>query len=99
MARPPAADPGCRFAFRTLPDRLNRDSTTWWYDLEPHGGGTVLTHSFEIHAVPRFPVSVIFRLFLRHHGDMRPQVRARLERIRDIAERNAGTRRLTTREG
>jgi uncharacterized protein YndB with AHSA1/START domain len=81
-----AADPGRELTFRTLPDRLNRDSTTWRYRLEPDGDGTLLTESYEIHRLPRFPVSVLFRLFLRHHADMRPQMRETLEGIKSVAE-------------
>lgn len=81
-----AADPGREFAFRTLPDWLNRDSTTWRYLLEPDGGGTRVTESYEIHRLPGFPVNVVFRLFLRHHADMRPHMSKTLERIKAVAE-------------
>jgi Polyketide cyclase / dehydrase and lipid transport len=83
-ATPPAA-----FAFRTLPDGFNKDSTTWRYDLVPGDGVTRLVHSYEITALPRFPVSWIMRLFLRHHADMRPQMEESLERIKKLAETSA----------
>lgn len=80
------AEPGREFAFRTVPDRINRDSTTWRYRFEPDGDGTLLTESYEIHRLPQFPVSVVLRLFLRHHADMRPHMRETLERIKTVAE-------------
>ncbi len=85
------ADPGREFAFRTLPDRLNKDSTTWRYRLVPDGAETRLQHSYEIHALPRFPVSWIMTLFLRHHADMRPQITESLKRIKTLAETEAST--------
>ncbi len=84
------ADPGRELAFRTLPDRLNRDSTTWRYRLEPDGDGTRVTESYEIHRLPGFPVSLFLRLFLRHHADMRPHMARSLDRIKAIAEAGAG---------
>ena len=83
------ATPGVEFAFRTLPDRFNKDSTTWRYQLIPEGSNTRLVHSYEIHALPRFPVSWIMRLFLRHHADMRPQMQESLERIKILADDGA----------
>jgi uncharacterized protein YndB with AHSA1/START domain len=81
-----AAEPGREFAFRTLPDRFNRDSTTWRYRFEPGVHGTRVIESYEIHDLPGFPVNVLFRLFLRHHADMRPHMRETLERIKTVAE-------------
>jgi hypothetical protein len=74
------------FAFRTLPDVLNKDSTTWRYRLFPDHSGTRLVHSYEINELPRFPVSWIMRLFLRHHADMRPHMNESLQRIKTLAE-------------
>lgn len=89
------AEPGREFAFRTVPDWLNRDSTTWRYHLEPDGDGTRLSESYEIHRLPGFPVSVVFRTLLRHHGDMRPHMIETLERIKAVAESSNGSREGT----
>lgn len=86
-----AAEPGREFAWRTLPSGLNRDSTIWRYELVPDAGGTRVTHSYRVDAPPRFPISVVMRLFLRHHADMRPQMRTSLERITAIVERESGS--------
>lgn len=83
------AEPGREFAFRTLPDRFNRDSTTWRYQFEPDGDGTLVTEAYEIHELPGFPISIIVRLFVRHHADMRPHMRQTLERIKVIVETEA----------
>ncbi len=37
-----------------------RDSTTWRYDLEPVDGGTRVTHSYEITALPVRPIRAVF---------------------------------------
>lgn len=81
-----AAEPGRKFAFRTIPDRLTRDSTTWRYRLTSDGDGTLVTQSYEINRMPGFPVNLVMRTLLRHHGDMRPQMTETLERIKAIAE-------------
>lgn len=77
------ADPGRAFAFRTLPTVLVPDSTTWRYDLEPVEGGTRVTHSYAItEPLPR-PLRALAGLLLPQHRDMRPQMRANLEVLRD----------------
>jgi len=81
-----SADPSREFTFRTLTDRFNKDSTTWRYTLECEDGQTRLRHSYEIHALPKFPVSWIMPLLLRHHADMRPQMAETVERIKTVAE-------------
>jgi Polyketide cyclase / dehydrase and lipid transport len=81
-----AAEPGRAFAFRTLPERLDmsrRDSTTWRYDLEPVDGGTRVRHSYEITLPPPAPLRALYGVLLPHHRDMRPQMRANLEVLRD----------------
>ncbi|MGQ0805272.1 MAG: SRPBCC family protein [Actinomycetota bacterium] len=84
-----AAHPDREFGWRTLPDRFNKDSTTWRYRLAAEDGGTRLTQTYAIAALPRFPVNVVMRLFLRHHADMRPHMRQSLERIKATAEAEA----------
>lgn len=84
-----AADPGREFAFRTVTDRLNKDSTTWRFRLTPDGAGTRVHHSYEIHELPAFPVSWIMALLLRHHADMRPQMAESLEALKALTEAEA----------
>lgn len=91
-----AAEPARELAFRTLPDWFNRDSTTWRYLLEPAGDGTLITESYEIHRVPAFPVSVLQRLFLRHHADMRPHMEQTLERIASLLEVESGSTKVAS---
>lgn len=77
-----AADPARAFALRTVPERLDlsrRDSTTWRYDLEPVDGGTRVTHSYEITWLSLPPMRALFP----HHRDMRRQMLANLEALRD----------------
>ena len=95
-----AAEPGRRFAFRTLPERLDvsrADSTTWAYDLEPCEGGTRVRHSYEITKLPLAPFRAVFGAMMPHHKDMRPSMGFTLERLeeqvvsrRDAAPRVAG---------
>lgn len=81
------AEPGRAFAFRTLPERIDvtrRDSTTWRYDLEPVDGGTRVTHSYEITALPLRPMRALYGVLLPQHRDMRPQMQANLEALNDL---------------
>ena len=80
------AEPGRAFAFRTLPERLDvtrRDSTTWRYELAAADGGTRVTHSYEITQPPLRPLRAVFGVLLPQHRDMRPQMQANLEALRD----------------
>lgn len=84
-----SAEPDREIAWRTMPDRMNKDSTTWRFVLEPDDGGTLITQSYEIHEPPHFPVNVVMSTLLRHHADMRPAMRESLERIRGVVERSS----------
>jgi hypothetical protein len=80
------ADLGRAFVFRTLPERLDpsrRDSTTWSYLLEPVDGGTRVTHAYEITRMPLRPFRALFGVLLPHHRDMRPQMQANLDALRE----------------
>jgi hypothetical protein len=83
------AVPGRSFAFRTLPERdpTRRDSTTWAYRLRPNGTGTVLTHSYEITAMPLPPVRALYGVLLPQHRDMRPQMLESLRTLKTLLER------------
>jgi len=77
------AEPGRTFAYRTVPTPVVPDSTTWRYDLEPADGGTLVTHSYEItRPLPR-PLRALTGALLPQHRDMRPQMQANLEALRD----------------
>lgn len=72
------AEPGRRFAFRTLPERLDpsrADSTTWRYERSPHPEGTLVRHSYEITRFPRRPFMGLYGVLLPQHKDMRPAMR------------------------
>lgn len=80
------AERGREFAFRTLPERRDpsrRDSTTWRYELEAVPGGTRVRHSFDITVLPLAPFRWLYGLLLPHHRDVRPQVLANLQALRD----------------
>lgn len=81
-----AATPGREFAFRTVPDRMKRDSTTWRFRLDAEGDHTLVTQSYEVEVLPGFFVNVVMRLFLRHHADMRPHMRQTLDRLKALVE-------------
>lgn len=69
------AEPGRRFAFRTVPERFDlsrADSTTWQYELIPQAEGTLVRHSYEITRFPRQPFKALYSALLPQHKDMRP---------------------------
>ena len=82
-----AATPGREFAFDT-----RGSATRWAYRFEPDGDGTLVTES----RVPTGPRPLGARLFtalllggVEHHDEeLRDGMRASLERLRNIAERN-----------
>lgn len=72
-----AADPGVEFAFRTIPERIDRtrhDSTTWSYTFRPEGRGTLVTHSYQITVLPARPLIWLYSRLFPHHTDMRPHM-------------------------
>lgn len=80
------ADPGRRFAFRTVPERFDpsrADSTTWRYELIPVDGRTLVRHSYEITQMPRAPFKALYGVLLPQHRDMRPAMRLTLQRLAD----------------
>ena len=84
-----ALDPGVRFAFRTVPERIDlsrRDSTTWSYTFAPDGDGTRVTHSYEITMLPSQPFRSLYGWVLPHHRDMRPQMAETLEALKKSLE-------------
>jgi hypothetical protein len=79
------AVPGVRFAFRTVPQRLDlsrRDSTTWVFEFDPAEGGTRVTHRYEITMLPLAPFRALYGRLLPHHRDMRPQMLETVEKLR-----------------
>lgn len=81
-----SAVPGKEFAFRTVPDLINRDSTTWRYTIEPQRGGTLLVESFEIHQLPGLLVRVASRLLGDRPADITPHLRISLAHIKALVE-------------
>lgn len=82
-----AADPGAEFAFRTIPERIDRtrhDSTTWSYTFTPEHQGTRVTHSYRITELPARPLVWFYSRAFPQHTDMRPQMRHNLETLRRI---------------
>jgi hypothetical protein len=80
------ADPGRRFAFRTVPERIDptrADSTLWSYDLQPDGDGSLVTHAYRITKPPLQPLRWLYGIILPHHRDMRPHLQYTLEVLRD----------------
>ena len=78
------AQPERRFAFRTVPERIDltrADSTTWRYELLPRADGTLVRHSYEITRLPRQPLKALYGVLLPQHKDMRPAMRYTLHRL------------------
>lgn len=86
-----AAEPGREFAFRTVPDRLAPDSTTWTFRPEPIAGGTRLTLAYLITRPLPANRERLALLLLPHHRDRRPDLIASLDRLAEAVEgRRAG---------
>lgn len=84
-----ASDPGSRFVFRTVPERVDpsrRDSTTWSYTFVAEGEGTRVTHSYEITMFPSRPFRALYGWMLPHHRDMRPQMAETLAALKEALE-------------
>jgi hypothetical protein len=87
------AEPGRRFAFRTVPERWDKtraDSTIWGYSIEPEGTGCVVTHDYRIvkwSPIPGF--RTLLALLFPHHRDMRPHLAHTLRVLKDELERTA----------
>jgi hemerythrin-like domain-containing protein len=78
------AEPGVAFAFRTIPERIDRtrhDSTTWSYTFTPEDHGTLVTHSYRITVLPPRPLVWLYARLFPHHTDMRPQMLQNLEAL------------------
>lgn len=87
------AEPGRRFAFRTVPERFDpsrMDSTSWSYALEPEGDGTRVTHAYQIVRMPSLPFRILYGLLLPHHRDMRPSMQRTLEALKGTLEAPSG---------
>jgi uncharacterized protein YndB with AHSA1/START domain len=80
-----AADPGREFAFTTLTDFINADSTNWRYRFEPENGGTAVTESYEVTKTPRLIIRVISAIAGRPH-EMVPHMNQTLARLKAVAE-------------
>jgi hypothetical protein len=83
------ADPGRAFAFRTVPERLDKtrsDSTIWSYRFEPEGDGTRVTHTYDIVKTPAKVLMAIYGRLLPQHKDMRPQMSETLANLKRLLE-------------
>jgi hypothetical protein len=79
------AEPGRKFSFRTVPERLDpmrADSATWSYLLVPEGPGTRVTHAYRITKWPVGPFKWLYGRVFPQHRDMRPQMTQTLEALR-----------------
>ncbi|MFQ5875950.1 MAG: SRPBCC family protein [Dehalococcoidia bacterium] len=85
-----SAVPGKEFAFTTLKDFINTDSTTWRYVFQPTGGGTLVTESYTVWAFPSLTIRIISSLARRPH-DMRPHMASTLQRLKAAAEHQVAT--------
>lgn len=83
------ADPGHRFAFRTVPERIDlsrSDSTLWVTEIEPDGAKSLVTHHYRIEKLPIPPLRWLYGQLMPHHRDMRPQMQQTLAALRKEIE-------------
>jgi len=79
------ADRGRRFAFRTVPERIDftrHDSTIWGYTIAPREGGVVVTHDYRVVRMPVPGFRHLLALMFPHHRDMRPHLEHTLRALR-----------------
>lgn len=85
-----AADPGRRFSFET-----KQSGARWTYELEPDGGGTLVTERRELFKARPLVAKVFTQVLLGgedgHSGELRDGMRQTLERVKAIAEGGAVT--------
>ena len=84
------ADRGRRFAFRTVPNRIDlsrADSTVWGYSMQPDGDGTILTHDYRIVRPALRGFRPLFALLVPQHRDMRPHLEHTLRALKAELEK------------
>jgi len=89
------ADCGRRFAFRTVPERIDftrKDSTTWGYTISSRDGRVVVTHDYQIVKMPVPVYRHLLALLFPHHRDMRPHIEHTLRALRAELEATPATR-------
>lgn len=81
------ADPGREFAFTTLQDFVNKDSSLWTYRFEHDAGGTRVIESYEVLKIPSLPIRALGALAGRPYDkDLTPDMEQTLRRLKATAE-------------
>jgi hypothetical protein len=96
------ADAGRAFAYRTVPellDRSRRDSSTWAYRFVPDNGGTIVTHAYEVTLLPTRPFLALYRRLMPQHADMRPAMTDNLIALKHAAEHENAALRSPSNAG
>lgn len=79
-----AWEPGRLFAFRTQGPRIARDSSEWTFQLEPVDGGTRITQTFRVLALPVLVDRLIWAT-LPPHRDRSTALEEDLQRLGNLA--------------
>ena len=79
------ADPGREFAFKVLPDWMNKDSSIWRQRMEEKDGGTHLTESTEVLEWPGLLMRTLL-ILARRPDDETDNIAQSLQRIKAIVE-------------
>jgi hemerythrin-like domain-containing protein len=77
------------FGYRTQGGRLMRDSTEWYFALEPEDGGTRIIQRYRIRSLAAWADRLGWLIIPAHH-DRRAALERDLERLAAIAGRQAG---------
>jgi len=77
------------FGYRTQGGRLMRDSTEWYFALEPEDGGTCIIQRYRIRSLAMWADRLGWLIIPAHH-DRHAALERDLERLAAIAAREAG---------
>jgi len=77
------------FGYRTQGGRLMRDSTVWYFALEPEGGGTRLIQRYQVRSLAAWADRLGWLIIPTHH-DRHAALEGDLERLAAIADSDAG---------
>jgi hypothetical protein len=69
---------------------------TWTYRFTSDGGGTIVTHAYQVTLLPMRPFLALYRRLMPQHADMRPAMTDNLTALKHLAEHENAPRPTST---